>query len=57
VDPHHLPDVAHATPNVVRAAGRFPRVSYVQYLIYFLNIQMQQLQHTKKTNETLCENA
>jgi hypothetical protein len=48
VDPHHLPDVAHATPNVVRAAGRFPRVSYVQYLIYFLNIQIQQLQHTKK---------
>jgi hypothetical protein len=35
------------------AVSRFPRASHVQYPIYFWNIQMQQLQCKKKTDETL----
>jgi hypothetical protein len=30
---HTALDVAHAAPNVVRAAGRFPRTSHVQHPI------------------------
>jgi hypothetical protein len=54
--PRTAPDVAHATPDVVRAAGRFPRASNVQHLIYFWNIQIQLLQHKKKIDETLKTN-
>jgi hypothetical protein len=45
--------------DVVRATCCYPRASHVQYLIYFWNIQMQQLQrkktqmrHLKQASET-----
>jgi hypothetical protein len=41
-------DLAHAASNVVHAIDRFPRASHVQHTIYFLNIQIQKLQHTKE---------
>jgi hypothetical protein len=44
---------AHAALNVVRAVSRFPHTSHVQHPIYFGNIKMYQLQHKKKTDETL----
>jgi hypothetical protein len=60
--PHTVPDVAHAAPNVVHTASRFPmhpmcntRSTFQTSRCNSYNIQKKQKKHLKQASETLAK--